>query len=112
MYAALFEMTSWLGPQQYIVRGSDAAGLLRSFEKIRHLGCLLRMGRSEEGREGQRMLDKLERILNKRNSGTLTNKDLLTLDIELSVGTIKCAEIVEGDDAAAQLKAKYPEAIA
>jgi hypothetical protein len=110
MYVALFEMSSWMGPEQHIVRGSSAAELLYEFEEIQHLGCLVRMGRSEEGAEGQKMLDKLEEILYKRDSGDLTNEDLLTLDIKISLGTIKCVEIAEGDNAAEQLKAKYPNA--
>ena len=110
MYVALFEMSSWMGPEQHIVRGSSAAELLYEFEEIQHLGCLVRMGRSEEGAEGQKMLDKLEEILNKRDNGDLTNEDLLTLDIKISLGTIKCVEIAEGDNAAEQLKAKYPNA--
>lgn len=110
MYAAVFEMSSWMGPEQHIVRGSSAAELLYEFEEIQHLGCLVRMGRSEEGAEGQKMLDKLEEILNKRDSGDLTNEDLLTLDIKISLGTIKCVEIAEGDAAAEQLKVKYPNA--
>ena len=68
------------------------------------------MGRSHENAKGQKMLDKLEAILNKRYSGELTSVDLLGLDITLSVGTIKCVEILVGDDAADRLKAKYPKA--
>ena len=108
MYAALFEMDSWMGLEQRIISGSSAADLLYGFEEVQHLGCLVRMGRSEEGPEGQKMLDKLEEILNLRDNGDLTNEDLLTLDIKISLGTIKCVEIAEGDDADEQLKEKYP----
>lgn len=110
MYAALFEMSSWMGLDQHIVCGSSAADLLYEFEEVQSLSCLVRMGRSEEGPEGQKMLDKLEEILRKRSNGDLTNEDLLTLDIEISLGTIKCVEIAEGADADEQLKAKYPQA--
>ena len=110
MYAALFEVNGWVGIEQHIVRGNDAADLLYAFEDIQHLYCLVRMGRVEEEAEGQKMLDKLEEILDKRDRGSLTNKDLLTLDITLSIGTIKCVEIVRGKDAAEKLKSKYPDA--
>ena len=110
MYAALFEMNSWMGLAQYIICGSSAAELLKGFEKIQNLRCLVRMGRSEEGAKGKKMLDKLEGILNKRDNGDLTNADLLTLNIKISIGTIKCVEIVEGENAADRLKAKYPNA--
>ena len=110
MYAALFEMTSWFGLEQFVFTGGSAAELLTEFEEIQSLGCLVRMGRERENAKGQKMLDKLEDILNKRESGVLTNEDLLTLDIDISLGTIKCVEIAEGDDAVEQLKAKYPKA--
>lgn len=110
MYAALFEMGSWMGPEQHIVHGNSAADLLYGFEEVQHLSCLVRMGRGRENAEGQKMLDKLEWILDKRDAGILTNEDLLTLDIKLSVGSIKCVEIIEGDNAVEQLKEKYPHA--
>ncbi len=108
MYAALFEMSSWMANEQHVVTGRSASELLRKFERIQSLKCLVRMGRSEEDAEGQKMLDKLEAILKKSTRGCLTNEDLLALDIKISLGTIKCVEIAEGDDAAEQLKAKYP----
>lgn len=110
MYAALFEMSSWMGPEQYIVKGDSASALLHEFEDIQNLSCLVMMGRSEENAKGQKMLDKLEEILNMRASGELTNETLLSLDIKISIGTIKCAEIAEGENAVEQLKAKYPKA--
>lgn len=110
MYAAVFELSSWVGTEQDIVCGSSAVDLLYEYEKIQRLGCLVYMGRSEEGAKGQKMLDKLEEILKKRDNGDLTIEELLTLDIKISIGAIKCVEIAEGDDAAEQLKAKYPNA--
>ena len=110
MYAALFEMDSWMGLLQHVVEGNDASDLLYGFEDIQSLSCLVMMGRSHEGAKGQKMLDKLEKILDKRACGDLTIEDLLKLDIKLSIGGFKCVEIIEGDDAAEQLKAKYPNA--
>ena len=109
MYAALFELNSWR-PEQYIITGSSAAALLDGFEDIQSLECLVRMGRSHENAKGQKELDKLEAILNKRYNGELSSVDLLGLDIKLSLGTIKCVEILVGEDAADRLKAKYPNA--
>lgn len=110
MYAAVFEMDSWMGLQQHIVCGDSAADLLYEFENIQSLSCLVMMGRSHENAKGQKMLDKLEAILDKRACGDLTNADLLKLDIKLSIGGFKCVEILEGDDADEKLKAKYPNA--
>lgn len=110
MYAALFEMTSWMGNRQYIFKGNSATVLLSEFEAIQDLGCLVRMGRGQEDTKGQKELDKLEAILDKYYDGTLTPDDLLTLDISISLGTIKCVCIEEGADAADKLKAQYPTA--
>ena len=99
-----------MGPSQHIVKGDNASDLLNEFEEIQSLSCLVKMGRSRERGEGQKMIDILEDLLSKRDNGDLTNEDLLTLDIKISLGTIKCVEIVEGADAAEQLKAKYPNA--
>lgn len=110
MFAALFEMTSWMGCQQYIFKGNTASNLLSEFERVQDLGCLVRMGRSQENKKGQKELDKLEAILEKYYDGSLTTDDLLTLDIAISLGTIKCVCIEEGDDAAEKLKKQYPGA--
>ena len=112
MYAALFEMSSWMGLEKYIFQGMDASDLLEEFEDVQSLHCLVRMGRSEEGPEGQKALDVIEDILDKRDSGDLTVEDLLKLDVKTSLGTIKCCKVQEGDDAFEQLKAEYPEASA
>lgn len=110
MFAALFEMTSWMGCQQYIFAGNTASDLLSEFERVQDLGCLVRMGRGQESKKGQKELDKLEAILEKYYDGSLTADDLLTLDIAISLGTIKCVCIEEGGDAVEKLKAQYPGA--
>ena len=56
MYAALFEMTSWMGCQQYIFKGNTASDLLSEFERVQDLGCLVRMGRGQENKKGQKFL--------------------------------------------------------
>ena len=110
MFAALFEMTSWMGCHQYIFDGDNASDLLSKFERVQDLGCLVRMGRGQENKKGQKELDKLEAILDKYYDGSLTTDDLLSLDITISLGTIKCVCIEEGDDAVEKLKAQFPNA--
>ena len=110
MFVALFEMTSWMGRELYIFKGDTASKLLSEFEQVQSLGCLVRMGRGQENENGQRELDKLEAILDKYYDGDLTPDELLTLDISISLGTIKCVCIEEGDDAVAKLKAQFPNA--
>ena len=110
MFAALFEMTSWMGCQQYIFEGNTASDLLSKFERVQDLGCLVQMGRSHENKNGQKELDKLEAILDKYYDGSLTPEELLTLDVSISLGAIKCVCIEEGATAADTLKAQYPNA--
>ena len=110
MNAALFEMDSWLGHQKYIFEGEDASEILSKFERIQDLSCLVRMGRSEEGKKGQKQLDKLEEILEKHYSGELTMDDLKTFDIKISLGAMNCSGIAEGDDEIEAMKSNNPDA--
>ncbi len=111
MYAALFEMTSWMGTEQYIFTGNTASEMLSRFEDVQSLECLVRMGRREErSASGKKAINDLEALWDKHYSGALTNDDLLGLDIKISIGSIKCVVILEGDDAADKLKAEYPKA--
>ena len=110
MYAGLFEVDSWIGKEQHIFEGNSASELLDEFEKVQSLGCLAQTGRMQEKAKGQKELDKLDIILGKHFNGELTNDDLLTLDINLKIGAIKCIAILEGDDAVEKLKAQYPNA--
>ena len=106
MYAALFELTSWRGTEKHVFEGVCAAELLAKLEEVQDLGCLIRMGRTmEHSAEGKKALKKLEALCDKAWFGSFTVEDLLTLDVHLEVGTIKCIAVVEGEDAIAQLKA-------
>ena len=42
---------------------NTASELLSEFEQVQDLGCLVRMGRGQENKKGQKELDKLEAIL-------------------------------------------------
>ena len=109
-YIAVFEIKSWLGIMQHIVKGENASDLLYSFEDIQSLECLVRHGRYEEDKKGQKELDKLESFLYKRDAGDLTIDELKKLDITLSLGHIKCLEILGGDGAEEQIKSFFPNA--
>ena len=111
MFAALFEMESWLGTEQYIFEGDTASEMLSRFENVQDLGCLVRMGQHEErSSAGKRAIKALEDLLDKHYSGSLANKDLLELDVKISIGAIKCVTIVEGNEAIAQLRKDHPNA--
>ena len=110
MYAALFELDSWMGKNQHILEGESASDLLSEFEEVQSLTCLAQMGRMQEDANGQKELDKLDVILGKHFNGELTVEDLLTLDITLKIGSIKCVEVLEGATAIEELRSKYPKA--
>lgn len=111
MYAALFETESWLGTRQYIFEGGSASELLSKFENIQNLQCLVHMGLAEETSPAAiKSISKLSKLLDSHYDGTLTVEELKTLDLKISIGAVKCVTVIEGDDAADQLKKAYPNA--
>ena len=104
MYAALFEIKSWLGLETHVFEGNTAVDILRELESIQNLDCLLEMGRIQEGEKGQRQLDKLEALLEKYCSKELTLSDLDGFELSLSVGDFRCVAVAEDEDAVLQLK--------
>ena len=110
MYAAIFEMKSMFGLHQYFFEGTTPVAIMDAFEYEQSLECLIRHGRREENREGQIVLDRLEEFYNKYMDFNLTMDDIATLDVVLSIGTIKCLGIAEGAENIAALKAQYPNA--
>ena len=111
MKAALFEMESWMGTEEYIFEGASASEMLSKFENVQDLGCLVRMGsREERSAAGKKAIRDLEALLDKHYSGELTDADLLSLDIKISIGAIKCSAIVEGEEAIADLRTAHPKA--
>lgn len=110
MYAAVFEMKSMFGTFQYFFKGKTPMAIIDALEYEQSLECLIRHGRREEGRDGQLALDRLEEFYNKYMDYNLTMEDIAALDVELSVGTIKCHAIAEGEEAIAALMEQYPNA--
>lgn len=110
MKAALFELDSWLGHQKYIFKGENASEILAKFERIQDLSCLVRMGRGNEGKKGQKQLDALEEMLEKYYSGELTMQDLQAFDVTIGIGGMKCSGIAETDEAVEKLIADNPDA--
>lgn len=84
--------------------GDAPSTIIRSVERVQDFDCLLRMGRMEEGKKGQKELAKLEAFLERYHDGTLTMEDISNLDIKLSIGTIKCLGIAESEEEIAKLK--------
>lgn len=103
-------MESWMGTHQHIVRGDNASELLTEFEEIQSLSCLVRMGRGQEDTKGQKQLDKLEAILEKKYNGDLTISDLKKMNIKISIGAFRCVTVLEGESAEEVIKSVYPKA--
>ena len=78
--------------------GDTATEIMQAVEQFQDFDCLMSMGRSNEGKKGQKELDKLSMFLDKYYSGNLTIEDIQQLDVRLSIGCIKCLELVENDD--------------
>lgn len=108
MVAAIFELVGWVGCERYFLEGETAAEVLTQLNWRQDLRCLARMGWVQElTPEGSAAIDHLWKVLDKQREGTLTVEDLSALDIELSIGTLKCLGAAEGTQAIARLKRKY-----
>lgn len=77
--------------------GDTPNEIMKSVEKVQDFECLLRMGREEEDKKGQKELDKLESFLQKYYEGELTIDDIRSLNIKLSIGDIVCNEVTENN---------------
>ena len=98
--AALIEI-GWV---KKCFESDDPCGIIRKVEDIQDFGCLLRMGRMEEGKKGQKELSKLEAFLDKYYDGTLTMEDIRKLNVHLSIGDIVCHGVAETEEGIAALK--------
>jgi hypothetical protein len=110
MYAVLFEIDSMFGRHQYIFEGKTPEAIMTEFEYEQNLECLIRHGRYEEDAKGQLALDQLEAFYNKYVSGSITIEDIASLDVKISMGSIKCLAFAEGEEAVTVLKADDPNA--
>ena len=98
--AALIE----LGWMKRWFEAEDACGIVDEVGKVQSFSCILMMGRANEGKAGQKQLDKLEKFLEKYRNGTLTMKDIEKLNIHLACGDIVCYMIAEGEEMVEALK--------
>lgn len=107
MFAAVLELTSWVGREVKYYEGDTVASIVRQFENFQDLGCLVMMGRANEGKEGQKEVTKIAAFLKKYHSGKLTLEDLKDFTFNLSVGSFQCLEAAQGDDEVARLRAVW-----
>lgn len=110
MYAAVFEMVSWMGTNVYFYSGKTPDDLIRQFERVQDLDCLVFMGREEEDSKGQKEIDRIEAFMEKHHARTLTINDVKEFAFTLSIGSFRCIDVAEGKEAVDALKAAHPEA--
>ena len=63
MYAALFEISGWLGTHKYIFEGNSANLVVASLEQVQDLSCLARIGAEYESVEGLLQVEKLNKFV-------------------------------------------------
>lgn len=100
MYAARIEL-GWVNK---CFEGDSAVEIMREVESYQDFGCLLGMGRAQEGKKGQKELDKLEKFLEKYYDGTLEMSDIEKLNVKLSIGSFVCHGVADGEEEIAKLK--------
>lgn len=90
-YKATFE----IGWMHETIEGDTPSELIQGVENVQDLRCLLQMGATMEPNKGKPELRKLESFLEKYYDNTLTINDIKSLDIQLSIGSIKCTDLIE-----------------
>lgn len=111
MVAAVIELKSWLGPEQYFVVGQNACEIMVKFEEKQDLHCLAMMGRQHERtKKGQKELDKVDEFLRKYDFDELTLSDIQEFTFELEVGSFKCLGIADGEEQVKQLEEEFSQA--
>lgn len=110
MYAAVLELKSWMGKRTYFFEGETPTDIIFKFQQEQNLECLVRMGSMEEDKKGLKEINKINAFLKKYYSGKLKMKDIKEFSFNLSVGSCRCIDVAEGDEAIVALKAAHPEA--
>ena len=103
MYAAVLELGSWMGPITRYFTGDSPGDIIRQFEQVQDLGCLVDMGRMNEDKKGQKEIDKIEAFLDKYDCGKLTIEDIRDFAFKLNVCAFRCLEVAENETAAETL---------
>ena len=105
MYGAKFTITSWMGEETHVFAGANAKEILAQLNEVQSLECLARMGaKHETDSQGKANIVMLEKLLDKYYSDTLIMDDIAMMAVCLSIGTIKCHQVVEGEDAVRRLQ--------
>ena len=109
MYAAVLEVHGMYRDKR-IYKGRGLGEIISKFNKVQDLSCLYNMARSMGTDNDAEEAKKLGTLLDKWGRRKLTIDDLKDFEVNLSIGSIRCYDVLEGDDAYDILKERYPDA--
>ncbi len=90
-YSAVFHI-GWMTVN---AEGDTPADLVREIENAQDLQCLVQMAGMMGTKKDKKEIGKLVAFLEKYGDDTLTIDDIRNLDVDLSVGALKCESLSE-----------------
>ncbi len=90
-YVAVFSI-GWMTVN---AEGDTPADLVREIENAQDMQCLVQMAGMMGTKKDKKEIEKLIDFLEKYNDDTLTVEDVRNLDVNLSVGALKCESLSE-----------------
>ena len=92
---AKYTATFHIGWMTINAEGDTPADLVREIENAQDLQCLVQMAGMMGTKKDKKEIGKLIEFLEKYNDETLTIDDVKNLDVNLSVGALKCESLSE-----------------
>ena len=92
---AKYTATFHIGWMTVNAEGDTPADLVREIENAQDLQCLVQMAGMMGTKKDKKEIGKLIEFLEKYNDETLTIDDVKNLDVNLSVGALKCESLSE-----------------
>ena len=91
-YTAIFHI-GWMTVN---AEGDTPADLVGEIENAQDLQCLIQMAGTMGTKKDKKEIGKLVAFMEKYRDDTLTIEDVRNLDVNLSVGALKCESLSEG----------------
>ena len=93
-YSAVFHI-GWMTVN---AEGDTPADLVREIENAQDLQCLVQMAGMMGTKKDKKEIGKLIDFLEKYHGNSLTIEDVKNMDIQLSVGRLKCESVIENEE--------------
>ena len=93
-YTATFQI-GWMSVD---AEGNTPEELISEVERVQDLQCLAQMAAMMGTKKDQKEIGKLNYFLDKYYNDKLTVDDIRSLDVNLSVGSLKCESLTEEAD--------------